>query len=414
MRTMRLGAVAGGLLIGMVMVALAAERVVTLWQAPEAARLAGASADIRLLLAGAVVAWALAIAVALLHLVSRQDRIAEQEARLGRMLSEQEVHLAARCRELSAQLMHSREVVMNDMVSLDTAQQHRQGLQEMRFASVEASLKRIDDTITERLEGVAVLVSQHLQAIGSRQVGADAALAGPALEQHLQRIDRQLASRLDELESRMTQPAPLGGLSGGTSGFVDFDPFSPVAAYHAGGTGADDATLRQLTERVAHIDGRLEQITAQTRHDIAELGAMLVRLDRRLDHPVTGHGSADVGPAVDAALRRVIESLGRRLDGIEVWLRQHGEHVGLAFTDLSQRLEVRPVNNSVFDDFAAGSSAMPLDSTFGAVAAGPNALQSLMLNLAHLQVDLRAERSQLRKRLRDLGGDLPPAAASGT
>ncbi|MGY0199365.1 hypothetical protein [Leptothrix sp. BB-3] len=411
---MRLGAVAGGLLIGMVMVALAAERVVTLWQAPEAARLAGASADIRLLLAGAVVAWALAIAVALLHLVSRQDRIAEQEARLGRMLSEQEVHLAARCRELSAQLMHSREVVMNDMVSLDTAQQHRQGLQEMRFASVEASLKRIDDTITERLEGVAVLVSQHLQAIGSRQVGADAALAGPALEQHLQRIDRQLASRLDELESRMTQPAPLGGLSGGTSGFVDFDPFSPVAAYHAGGTGADDATLRQLTERVAHIDGRLEQITAQTRHDIAELGAMLVRLDRRLDHPVTGHGSADVGPAVDAALRRVIESLGRRLDGIEVWLRQHGEHVGLAFTDLSQRLEVRPVNNSVFDDFAAGSSAMPLDSTFGAVAAGPNALQSLMLNLAHLQVDLRAERSQLRKRLRDLGGDLPPAAASGT
>ena len=148
MRTMRLGAIAAGLLIGTVMLALVAERAVSVWQAPDAARLSGASADIRLLLAGAVVAWSLAIAVALLHLVSRQDRIAEQEIRLGRMLSEQEVHLAARCRELGAQLMHSRERVMNDMVSLDTAQQHRQGLQEMRFASVEASLKRIDDTLT--------------------------------------------------------------------------------------------------------------------------------------------------------------------------------------------------------------------------------------------------------------------------
>jgi hypothetical protein len=284
----------------------------------------------------------------------------------------------------------------------------------MRFASLEASLKRIDDTITERLEGVAVLVSQHLQAIGSRQSGGDAGHAAPALEQHLQRIDRQLASRLDELESRMTQPAVLNGLSSAPSGFVDFDPFSPVAAYHATSEASEAQPMRELTDRVAHIDGRLEQITAQARHDIAELGAMLVRLDRRLDHPDTGRGTADVTPAVDAALRRVIESIGRRLDGIEVWLRQHGEHVGMAFTDLSQRLEVRSVNNSVFDDFASASSNVPLDSTFGAVSPGPNSLQSLMLNLAHLQVDLRAERSQLRKRLRDLGNDPPPAAASGT
>ncbi|MDP4299592.1 hypothetical protein [Leptothrix discophora] len=406
MRTMRLGAIAGGLLIGTALVALAAERVVTLWQAPEAARLAGASADIRLLLAGAVVAWSLAIAVALLHLLSRQDRIAEQEARLGRMLSEQEVHLAARCRELSAQLMHSREVVMNDMVSLDTAQQHRQGLQEMRFASLEASLKRIDDTLTDRLEGLAVLVSHQLQASSSRLGEGAGAGAGPALEAQFQRIDRHIEQRFDELESRMTQS---GGLTGPHSGLVDFDPFSPVA------TKADDRVLRELAERVGQIDGRLEQIAARAANDVAELGAMLVRMDRRMEHPAMAGAAADVAPLLDAALKRTFESLGRRLDGIEVWLRQHGQHVGMAFTDLSQRLDERSVNNSVFGDFAPGSSAMPLEPTpaGAASAGGAGSLQSLMLNLAHLQVDLRAERSQLRKRLRDLGGDLPPSVAAG-
>ncbi len=415
MRTMRLGAIAAGLLIGTAMVALAAERVVTLWQAPEAARLAGAGADIRLLLAGAVVAWSLAIAVALLHLVSRQDRIAEQEMRLGRMLSEQEVHLAARCRELSAQLMHSREVVMNDMVSLDTAQQHRQGLQEMRFASLEASLKRIDDTLTERMEGMAALVSHHLQASSSRQGGGDVSAAGPALDAHLQRIDRQLGLRFDELESRMTQPASLNGNS---SGFIDFDPFSPVAAYHAPApAGQDERLLRDVAERIGLVDGRLEQLAAGTRHDIAELGAMLVRLDRRMDHPSSGANASgvasDVAPMVDAALKRAIDALGRRLDGIEVWLRQHGEHVGTAFTDLSQRLEERPVNNSVFGELPGNSLAMPLDPVAiqGGGGSGLHELQSMMLNLAHLQVDLRAERSQLRRRLRDLGGDAPAAAA---
>ncbi len=423
---MRLGAIAAGLLIGTVMLALVAERAVTLWQAPDAARLSGASADIRLLLAGAVVAWALAIAVALLHLVSRQDRIAEQEIRLGRMLSEQEVHLAARCRELSAQLLHSREVVMNDMVSLDTAQQHRQGLQEMRFASVEASLKRIDDSLTERLEGMAALVSHHLQASSSRQSGSDGAAAVPVLEAHLKRLDRQLATRFDEIEARMTQPAALGG----ASGFVDFDPFSPVSAYHglndsqAGGAVLDAQMLRDLANRVGQIDGRLEQLGAGTRSDLAELGAMLVRLERRMEHPASGAGVTDVAPVVDAALKRAIDALGRRLDGIEVWLRQHGEHVGLAFTDLSQRIEERSVNNSVFGELGAingNSLAMPLD--LSVQGAGPNGtsngnpnsglqdLQSMILNLAHLQVDLRAERSQLRKRLRDLGGDAPAAAA---
>ncbi|WP_130481219.1 hypothetical protein [Sphaerotilus mobilis] len=430
---MRLGAIAAGLLIGTVMLALVAERVVTMWQAPDAARLSGASADIRLLLAGAVVAWSLAIAVALLHLVSRQDRIAEQEMRLGRMLSEQEVHLAARCRELSAQLMHSREVVMNDMVSLDTAQQHRQGLQEMRFASVEASIKRIDDTLTERLEGMAALISHHLQASSSRQVGQDGA-GGPALEAHFKRIDRQLAHRFDEIEARITQPAGLGG----ASGHVDFDPFSPVSAYHglvelgqAGAPVQDDRALRDLAERIGHIDGRLEQLAAGTRNDLAELGAMLVRLDRRIDHPALATGASDIAPVADAALKRAIDALGRRLDGIEVWLRQHGEHVGLAFTDLSQRLDERSVNNSVFGELGSsmgngmgngmgntlgGSSlAMPLDPGVVGQAAGPASglqeLQTMILNLAHLQVDLRAERSQLRRRLRDLGGDAPAAAA---
>jgi hypothetical protein len=416
MRTMRLGAIAAGLLIGTVMVALAAERVVTLWQAPEAARLAGASADIRLLLAGAVVAWSLAIAVALLHLVSRQDRIAEQEMRLGRMLSEQEVHLAARCRELSAQLMHSREVVMNDMVSLDTAQQHRQGLQEMRFASLEASLKRIDDTLTERMEGMAALVSHHLQASSSRQGGSDATATAPALDAHLQRIDRHLSQRLDEMESRLTQPGSLGGNG---SGFIDFDPFTPVVATQAAGSGApDDRLLRDVAERIGLVDGRLEQLAAGTRHDIAELGAMLVRLDRRMDHPANATGASDVAPAVDAALKRAIDALGRRLDCIEIWLRQHGEHVGTAFTDLTQRLEERPVNNSVFGELSGNSLPMPLDAgastaASGATASGLHELQSMMLNLAHLQVDLRTERSQLRRRLRDLGGEAPAAAAGG-
>ncbi len=416
MRTMRLGAIAAGLLIGTVMLALVAERAVTLWQAPDAARLSGASADIRLLLAGAVVAWALAIAVALLHLVSRQDRIAEQEIRLGRMLSEQEVHLAARCRELSAQLMHSREVVMNDMVSLDTAQQQRQGLQEMRFASVEASLKRIDDTLTQRLEGMAALVSHHLQASSSRQAGAEGSAAVPVLEAHLKRLDRQLATRFDEIEARMTQPAALGA----PSGYVDFDPFSPVSAYHGLNEGqpaaavADERVLRDLAERVGQIDGRLEQLSAGTRSDLAELGAMLVRLERRMEHPSSGSGLTDVAPVVDAALKRAIEALGRRLDGIEVWLRQHGEHVGLAFTDLSQRIEERSVNNSVFGELGTingNSLAMPLDPS--GANTGLQELQSMILNLAHLQVDLRAERSQLRKRLRDLDGDAPAAAAGG-
>ena len=89
-------------------------------------------------------------------------------------------------------------------------------------------------------------------------------------------------------------------------------------------------------------------------------------------------------------------------------MRSSGERVGSQLTDLSQRMaQVQSVNNSNFGDF--NTQPAQLTGTHGgnnaaaiASANANGAMQTMLLNLAHLQVDLRAERSALRKRLRDL------------
>lgn len=114
--------------------------------------------------------------------------------------------------------------------------------------------------------------------------------------------------------------------------------------------------------------------------------------------------SASVASVFDARFERLeillsrhLDAMDRRLGAVEGELRSSGEHLAHQFVDLRDRVvQVQSVNSSNFGDLA--SAPMPL----GAVIGDNARLHDIVLNLTHLQEDLRLERRQLRKKLQSL------------
>jgi len=100
---------------------------------------------------------------------------------------------------------------------------------------------------------------------------------------------------------------------------------------------------------------------------------------------------------LETLLSRHLGEMDRRLGAVEGELRTSGEQLAHQFVDLRDRVvQVQSVNSSNFGDLA--SAPMPLSGMVGPGAR----LQDLVLNLSHLQEDLRLERRQLRKKLAGL------------
>jgi len=100
---------------------------------------------------------------------------------------------------------------------------------------------------------------------------------------------------------------------------------------------------------------------------------------------------------LESLLAQHLGEMDRHLGAVEGELRTSGEQMVHQFVDLRDRVvQVQSVNNSSFGELA--SAPMPLG---GAAGSGAR-LQDLVLNLSHLQEDLRLERRQLRKKLADL------------
>jgi hypothetical protein len=273
---------------------------------------AAAIAQARNFGAAGALALGLAIVLAYFHLLQRGDPLRDSQLRLAKILHEQELVLVSHYRDLGAQLARSRDTLASDMGDMGASTQHMRGALELRFASVEALLKRMDDTLISRLEGLAAQVSHTLQSSDSIWM-SDQAEAARLINERLQSIEKQFEQRFEGFESQ----------------------------------------LRSDTEMALDTQSQSLQLS--------------------------------------------FEHLSRRVEHLEAWLRSSGEKVSSQLTHLSQRVtQAQSGNNSSFTDF----NAQP--AQFNGTHGTPAELQSVMLNLAHLQVDLRAERSALRKRLRDL------------
>jgi hypothetical protein len=354
---------------------------------------AAAIAEARYFGAAGALALGFAIVLGFYHLLQRGDPLRDSQQRLAQTLHEQEMVLVSHYRDLGAQLARSRDTLASDMGDMGASTQHMRGALELRFASVESSLKRMDETLTSRLEGLAAQVSHTLQSSDSKSM-SDQAQASQLINERLHAIDQQLEQRFEGLAHQVR---------GGNDG-LDARIDELGRAFHGSRSEASNDELDQqmlaVQARLDLLDERLDSIGAQWRGGTEQLGLQLSGIDMRLAD-TQADGVSDAAFFEQANLLRAnFEQLTRRVESLEVWLRSSGERVGSQLTDLSQRMaQVQSVNNSNFGDF--NTQPAQLTGTHGGNGAAGN-LQTVLLNLAHLQVDLRAERSALRKRLREL------------
>ncbi|WP_310463512.1 hypothetical protein [Sphaerotilus sp.] len=100
---------------------------------------------------------------------------------------------------------------------------------------------------------------------------------------------------------------------------------------------------------------------------------------------------------LESLLARHLGEMDHRLGAVEGELRTSGEQLAHQFVDLRDRVvQVQSVNASNFGDLV--SAPMPL----GGVVGDHARLRDIVLNLTHLQEDLRLERRQLRKKMQSL------------
>lgn len=100
---------------------------------------------------------------------------------------------------------------------------------------------------------------------------------------------------------------------------------------------------------------------------------------------------------LENVLARHLGEMDRRLVAVERALHTSGEQLAHQFVDLRDRVvQVQSVNASNFGDLA--SAPMPL----GALVGDNAQLRDIVLNLKHLQEDLRQERRLLRQKLQNL------------
>jgi hypothetical protein len=385
MSTLRLFLVAALGLAAVLLLALSGDRVlVSLDPRAVAAEAAAAALAARRYALGGLSCLMLAAGCAVWHRLRRKESLNVTQDDLVSRLHEQELVLMSHYRDLAAQLARSRDTLAADMGDMGTSTQHMRGSLEMRFASMEASIKHVDDTLNERLEGLAALVSHTLQASDSKWL-SDKSMNEDVLDGRLHRIDRLLAQRLDDMDERLRVSeatlamrldellgrAPAGGL--------------PRAA---------DSGVRPdaVVQRFDRLEDRLERFERHARHDTARLGDRLGELDQQLG---SSHTAVGVQALTIDALQAGIDALAARVESLDAWLRGPVESLGTQFGGLGDRLPpTQSVNNSNFGDFT--TQPMPLTGTHGAQ------LQSVLLNLSDLQLDLRTQRNALRKRLRDL------------
>lgn len=135
---------------------------------------------------------------------------------------------------------------------------------------------------------------------------------------------------------------------------------------------------------------QLQSLAAEWHQGHAQLLGLCTRL-------AEGAGSASARSAEALHQERLAVLLDQRLVAVEVALRASGEQMAHQLVDLRDRVVQRQsVNSSQFGDLA--SAPMPL----GAVIGDNARLRDIVLNLTHLQEDLRLERRQLRRRLQSL------------
>ena len=183
---------------------------------PLEANEAAAIAEARRLGAAGALVLAFAMVIGFYHLMQRGDPLRDGQHRLAQSLHEQELVLVSHYRDLGAQLARSRDTLASDMGDMGTSTQHMRGALELRFASVESSLKRMDDTLTSRLEGLAAQVSHTLQSSDSKWM-SDQAQASQHINERLQAIDRQIEHRLDGIESQLRSGAAARSRSDSSS-----------------------------------------------------------------------------------------------------------------------------------------------------------------------------------------------------
>jgi hypothetical protein len=154
---------------------------------------------------------------------------------------------------------------------------------------------------------------------------------------------------------------------------------------------------------------QLQALAADWRQGHAQLLGLCVRLAQG-----TGSASARSVEALQqerlaVLLDQRLGELDQRLVAVEAALRASGEQMAHQFVDLRDRVAQRQsVNSSQFGDLA--SAPMPL----GAVIGDNARLRDIVLNLTHLQEDLRLERRQLRRRLQGLPEAAVPGQAQAT
>jgi hypothetical protein len=163
------------------------------------------------------------------------------------------------------------------------------------------------------------------------------------------------------------------------------------------GAGQAEGLRVRLRERERALDQQFQHLEVQI---LRGRDALLGEYERIAETA----SPASVAAVFDSRFERLesllsshLGEMDQRLGAVEGALRTSGEQLAHQFVDLRERVvQVQSVNASNFGDLA--SAPMPL-----AAVIGDNArLRDIVLNLTHLQEDLRLERRQLRKKLQSL------------
>ncbi|MEY8874895.1 MAG: hypothetical protein AB9M60_00185 [Leptothrix sp. (in: b-proteobacteria)] len=170
-----------------------------------AAALAALMTQVRQYAAAGAAMLGVVVVLGFYDLVRRVGPALAHHDRMIRAVQDHELLLLSQYRDLSLQLSRCRDTLADDMGMVGESTEHMRGAQEIRFASIEAGLKRMDDTLVEQLEGLAAQVSHTLQWSESKrladQVRSAEHMGQPVAEAQVASLSNRLAQRLDHIES---------------------------------------------------------------------------------------------------------------------------------------------------------------------------------------------------------------------
>lgn len=168
---------------------------------------------------------------------------------------------------------------------------------------------------------------------------------------------------------------------------------------------------RSQQAEAAHAQGLLTRLQGRERTLALQFQQLEVQLHRGRDALLQEYGriAETASPTsvvavfdsrferLESVLSRHLSEMDRRLGAVDAALRSSGEQLAHQVGDLRDRVvQGQSVNASNFGDLA--SAPIPLSGLVGDNAQ----LRDIVLNLKHLQEDLRHERRQLRQKLQGL------------